>query len=95
MAERPILLLIDGNNQRDRAYHAIRGLTGPDGTQVDSQRFAHLLARFRMEFGRQHLMAGNRRQGVAALLDAWTRNPVKLRYLGQAVAGIAGWTPKS
>jgi len=71
------------------------GLTGPDGTEVDPQQFAQLLARFRMEFGRQHLMAGNRRQGVAALLDAWSRNPVKLRYLGQAIAGIAGWTPKS
>lgn len=69
------------------------GLTGPDGSEVDSRQFAELLARFRMEFGRQHLMAGNRRQGVIALLDAWRRSPARLRYLAQAMAGAAGWKP--
>lgn len=36
MAERPILFLIDGNNQMYRAYHAIRGLTGPDGKSTNA-----------------------------------------------------------
>ena len=30
-SSRPVLFLIDGNSQVYRAYHAIRGLTGPDG----------------------------------------------------------------
>ena len=36
MPERPILFLIDGNNQMYRAYHAIRGLTGPDGKSTNA-----------------------------------------------------------
>jgi DNA polymerase-1 len=36
VAERPILFLIDGNNQMYRAYHAIRGLTGPDGKSTNA-----------------------------------------------------------
>ena len=31
MAAKPIVYLIDGSSQMYRAYHAIRGLTGPDG----------------------------------------------------------------
>jgi DNA polymerase I len=33
---RPVLFLIDGNNQMYRAYHAIRGLTGPDGRSTNA-----------------------------------------------------------
>ena len=36
MPERPILFLVDGNNQMYRAYHAIRGLTGPDGRSTNA-----------------------------------------------------------
>ena len=36
MPERPLLFLIDGNNQMYRAYHAIRGLTGPDGKSTNA-----------------------------------------------------------
>jgi len=36
VAERPILFLVDGNNQMYRAYHAIRGLTGPDGKSTNA-----------------------------------------------------------
>ena len=31
----PVLFLIDGNSQMYRAYHAIRGLTGPDGRSTN------------------------------------------------------------
>jgi DNA polymerase-1 len=31
-----VLFLIDGNNQMYRAYHAIRGLTGPDGRSTNA-----------------------------------------------------------
>jgi len=34
--DRPNLFLIDGNNQMYRAYHAIRGLTGPDGKSTNA-----------------------------------------------------------
>src|SRR5687767_11549337 len=32
----PTLFLIDGSNQMYRAYHAIRGLTGPDGRSTNA-----------------------------------------------------------
>lgn len=71
------------------------GLVGPDGRGVDPTEFQHLIAHYRMEFGRQHLAYGSRGTGVQALLDAWRRHPAKLRYLAQAVAGVAGWRPSS
>jgi DNA polymerase-1 len=36
VAETPTLFLIDGSNQMYRAYHAIRGLTGPDGKSTNA-----------------------------------------------------------
>ena len=36
MAVTPTLFLIDGNNQMYRAYHAIRGLSGPDGRSTNA-----------------------------------------------------------
>ncbi|HVC19149.1 MAG TPA: DNA polymerase I [Vicinamibacterales bacterium] len=36
MTDRPRLYLIDGNSQMYRAYHAIRGLTGPDGRSTNA-----------------------------------------------------------
>ena len=35
-APRPVLFLIDGHSQMYRAYHAIRGLTGPDGRSTNA-----------------------------------------------------------
>ncbi len=32
----PLLFLVDGNSQMYRAYHAIRGLTGPDGRSTNA-----------------------------------------------------------
>jgi DNA polymerase-1 len=34
--QKPTLYLIDGSNQMYRAYHAIRGLTGPDGRSTNA-----------------------------------------------------------
>ena len=36
MSARPRLFLIDGNSQMYRAYHAIHGLTGPDGRSTNA-----------------------------------------------------------
>ena len=36
MSDAPTLFLIDGSNQMYRAYHAIRGLTGPDGRSTNA-----------------------------------------------------------
>src|SRR5688572_24443513 len=36
MSTNPTLFLIDGSNQMYRAYHAIRGLTGPDGRSTNA-----------------------------------------------------------
>lgn len=36
MSEAPTLFLVDGSNQMYRAYHAIRGLTGPDGKSTNA-----------------------------------------------------------
>src|SRR5512141_1075782 len=35
-ARKPLLYLIDGSSQMYRAYHAIRGLTGPDGRSTNA-----------------------------------------------------------
>ena len=49
---RPTLFLIDGSNQMYRAYHAIRGLTGPDG------RSYWLDAQYVPRFGEKGAVAG-------------------------------------
>jgi DNA polymerase I len=36
MSDAPTIFLIDGSNQMYRAYHAIRGLTGPDGKSTNA-----------------------------------------------------------
>ena len=36
MSSAPTLFLIDGSNQMYRAYHAIRGLTGPEGQSTNA-----------------------------------------------------------
>src|SRR5690606_2395490 len=36
VSARARLFLVDGNNQMYRAYHAIRGLTGPDGKSTNA-----------------------------------------------------------
>jgi DNA polymerase-1 len=36
MSTPPRLYLIDGSSQMYRAYHAIRGLTGPDGKSTNA-----------------------------------------------------------
>jgi DNA polymerase I len=36
MSPRPMLFLIDGSSQMYRAYHAIRGLSGPDGRSTNA-----------------------------------------------------------
>ncbi len=61
MSQRPILFLIDGNNQMYRAYHAIRGLTGPDGKSTNAvYGFVTMLRK---------LIADHRPTHVAAAFD--------------------------
>ena len=36
MSSSPTLFLIDGSSQMYRAYHAIRGLSGPDGRSTNA-----------------------------------------------------------
>ena len=55
MPARPTLYLIDGSSQMYRAYHAIRGLTGPDGRSTNAvygfvTMLRKLLAEQRPEF---------------------------------------------
>jgi DNA polymerase-1 len=61
MATRPTLFLIDGNSQMYRAYHAIRGLTGPDGKSTNAVfGFVTMLRK---------LLADHRPTHVAAAFD--------------------------
>jgi len=69
------------------------GLAGPDGKAVNPDEFRRLIARFRMEYGRLHLACGSRTTGLRALLDAWRRDPSRLKYLAMMVAGAVGWRP--
>lgn len=61
MSPRPQLFLIDGNNQMYRAYHAIRGLTGPDGRSTNAVfGFVNMLRK---------LIADHRPTHIAAAFD--------------------------
>jgi DNA polymerase-1 len=61
MSPRPRLFLIDGNNQMYRAYHAIRGLTGPDGRSTNAVfGFVNMLRK---------LIADHRPAHIAAAFD--------------------------
>jgi DNA polymerase-1 len=54
----PTLFLIDGSNQMYRAYHAIRGLTGPDGRSTNAvYGFVQMLRRLIAEHHPTHIAA--------------------------------------
>jgi DNA polymerase-1 len=54
----PRLFLIDGNNQMYRAYHAIRGLTGPDGKSTNAvYGFVTMLRKLIADHAPDHLAA--------------------------------------
>jgi hypothetical protein len=72
---------------------AEHGFCSPDGQCLSPQLFKSQLARFRMEFGRQHLTAGNRRIALNALWRAWCDQPTAWRRFGMVVAGLLGWRP--
>ena len=58
---KPTLYLIDGSNQMYRAYHAIRGLTGPDGRSTNAiYGFVTMLRK---------LIADHRPECIAAAFD--------------------------
>jgi DNA polymerase I len=58
MSSRPALFLIDGNNQMYRAYHAIRGLTGPDGRSTNAVfGFVHMLRKLLADHHPTHVAA--------------------------------------
>ncbi len=78
--------------QRAVAQH---GLASADGRHIDTARHAQTLARYRAEFGRHHLALGRRSTGVAALLQAWWRQPDQWRWLALALLALTGWRPRS
>ncbi len=54
----PRLFLIDGNSQMYRAYHAIRGLTGPDGKSTNAiYGFANMLRKLIADHHPDYLVA--------------------------------------
>ncbi len=54
----PRLFLIDGNSQMYRAYHAIRGLTGPDGRSTNAvYGFVSMLRKLIADHHPDHLVA--------------------------------------
>ena len=69
------------------------GLNSPDGRGLSAARFRAQLARYRMEFGYQHLQHGGRWVGVRSLWRAWVLQPSKWRWLALAALGAIGWRP--
>src|SRR5690349_18560133 len=54
----PRLFLIDGSSQMYRAYHAIRGLTGPDGKSTNAvYGFATMLRKLIADHNPDHIAA--------------------------------------
>ncbi len=73
----PTLFLIDGSNQMYRAYHAIRGLTGPDGKSTNAvYGFVTMLRK---------LLADHQPAYIAASFDLPDRD-----LPGQAVGRLQG-----
>jgi glycosyltransferase involved in cell wall biosynthesis len=70
------------------------GFVSRDGRAVSRRRFVQRISRFQMEFGCHHLEFGDPGIAVRALLAAWRRDPLRLRYLALALAGAAGWRPR-
>jgi len=70
------------------------GLASRDGRAVPARLFRQNLARYRKEFGLQHLLHGDAVIGRGALWQAWRNDPLRLRVLAMAVAASAGWRPQ-
>ncbi len=78
MPATPTLFLIDGNNQMYRAYHAIRGLTGPDGRSTNAvYGFVTMLRKLIADHQPTHLAASFDLAGPTfrdALVDDYKAN---------------------
>ena len=54
----PRIFLIDGNSQMYRAYHAIRGLTGPDGKSTNAiYGFVNMLRKLLADHSPDYIVA--------------------------------------
>lgn len=71
------------------------GLASPDGQALSAAEFDRNIARYRMQFGLQHLMHGDRRLGLQSIAQAWRTDPARLRYAAVWLAGRLGWTPSA
>lgn len=76
-------------------YASRHGLKSRDGRAMEPARFAQILSRYQGEFGYHHLQQGDRWTGVRALASAWWRVPRQAKLLALALAGAAGWRPRS
>ena len=76
-------------------YASRHGLHSRDGRAMEPARFAQILSRYQSEFGYHHLQQGDRWTGVRALASAWWRVPRQAKLLALALAGAAGWRPRS
>ena len=94
---------LQGNRKvRDTDYRtqlletAVRrwGYCSRDGRCTDVAAFKRQLARYHLSYGFGHLRAGNRLHGVKACVRAWRNATTDMRYLGYAMAALAGWTPR-
>ena len=88
MSESRTLFLIDGSNQMYRAYHAIRGLTGPDGRSTNAvYGFVTMLRK---------LLADHHPAYIAASFDLprpTFRDAARRRLQGQPRADAATTSP--
>lgn len=76
-------------------YSQRHGLCSPDGQCLPRSEFRARLAHYRMEFGYHHLCFGQKGLALRALLQAWSWQPWRLRWLSLALAGACGWKPSA
>jgi glycosyltransferase involved in cell wall biosynthesis len=85
---------VDYRSELLLAAHAKWGLTSADGRSLDARVFRARLARYRMNFGLDHLRAGHKSIALHSFWLAWRHDPWHWKYAALAVAGCLGWKPK-
>jgi hypothetical protein len=84
---------VDYRTQLLVAAQARWGLTSADGRSLDAKVFQARLARYRMNFGLDHLRAGHKAIALRSFWLAWRHDPLQWKYAALAVAGLLGWKP--
>lgn len=69
------------------------GLCSRDGRCLALAEFKRRLAKYHAEYALAHLKAGNKSIAMRSFLQAWSADPLRLKYLAYLLATVLGWKP--